>query len=374
MQAPAVIVPAGGAPPFKTLSTLPCLRSGTLLLVSKRWQRVLVEESAAFACFVLRPCPERLGGQAATPAQQGAWLEGQRSFLQRVAPRVHEVTVHKGAIIQRQANKAAKQCQLHRQLSLLQPGSLAGLVLDYAGSCSEPLLAALARAGGGSLTRLEINSTRLPASAARVLRGLSTLRALDLGCYHPEDELFQAILTLTSLTRLVLHPIGAFSDQVSSLLATLSTLRQLSISEFAQPPPYPEPQVRQLLQRASRLEALSYARTHMSRDRVGFEVCAGVRVPAGGCSVCAGPLRVWSSPAAASGFKPCCVLLRSPPGCRILVPPALCRWGAPCWTSLPTGSAVAAAAAFQSSWVPCTCPRCTRPWMRCCRLAGSCGR
>lgn len=250
-------------------------RRGALLLVSRRWQRVLVEESAAFACFVLRPCPERLGGQAATPAQQGAWLEGQRSFLHQVAPQVHELVVREGSIIQRQANKAAKPCQLPRQLSLLRPGSLAGLVLDYVGSCSEPLLAALARAGGGSLTRLEINSTRLPASAPRVLRALSTLRSLDLGCYFPKDELFQAILTLTSLTRLALHPIGSFYDQASCLLTTLSALRQLSISEFARPPPYPEPQVRQLLQRASRLEALSYARKHMTRDRVGFEVCGG---------------------------------------------------------------------------------------------------
>ncbi|PRW56471.1 alpha beta-hydrolase isoform A [Chlorella sorokiniana] len=221
---------------------------------------------------------DRLGGQPATPQQQGAWLESQRSFLERVAPRVHELDVQKGAMIQRQANKAAaKQCQLHRQLGLLQPGSMASLTLDYAGSCSEALLAAAARAGGTSLTRLELNSSRLPASMARVLRALPTLCSLGLASNFPEEGgVLESILTLTRLTRLALHSLGEFYEQTLELLGTLSALRQLSISEFAHPPPHGEAEVRVLLQRAAHLELFSYSMTHMSRDEAGFEIAGAL--------------------------------------------------------------------------------------------------
>lgn len=205
-------------------------------------------------------------------------------MLGRVAPRVHELTVQQGAIIQRQANKAAaKQCQLHRQLGLL-PGSLSGLRLDYAGACSEALLAAAARAGGSTLTRLELNSSRLPASMARVLRALPTLRSLDLACHYPEEGgVLQAILSFTRLTRLALHSLREFYGQTLQMLGTLSALRQLSISEFAHPPPYEEADVRELLQQASHLELFSYAMLHMTRDAAGFEV--RLVMPAPGCCV-----------------------------------------------------------------------------------------
>ena len=263
---PNVLLPAPLPPPF----------SGTLLLVSKRWQRVLLEESAAFSTFALRPCPERLRGQEPTPEQQGAWLEGQRSFLERVAPRVHELVVEKGATIQRQANKAAaKQCQLDRQVGLLQPASLAGLALNYVGTCSKALLAAVARAGGTSLTRLELD-LRLPAagSGPSTLRALPALCSLQVYCDFPKEEgVLQAIHTLTRLTRLAFSTLqSSFSEATLGLLGALSALRQLTISEFAQPPPYAEADLARLLQRASHLELFSYKMTHMARDQAGFEV------------------------------------------------------------------------------------------------------
>ena len=67
------------------------------------------------------------------------------------------------------------------------------------------------------------------------------------------------------------------------MLGTLSALRQLSISEFAHPPPYEEADVRELLQQASHLKLFSYAMLHMTRDAAGFEV--RLVMPAPGCCV-----------------------------------------------------------------------------------------
>lgn len=352
--------PISLTPTFSSLPRLPSPPfSGALLLVSKRWQRVLLEDSAVFSTFVLRPCPDRLRGQEPTPEQQGAWLEGQRSFLAQVAPRVHELVVEKGATIQRQANKAAaKQCQVDRQLGLLQPGSLAGLALNYVGSCSKALLAAAARAGGTSLTRLEL-STRLPATVAGVLRALRTLCSLAISCDLPKDTgVLQAILTLTRLTSLAIDTLGSSVETSISLLGALSALRQLSISEFAHPPPYAEADLRRLLQRASRLELLSYKMTHMAREHAGFEVrhlvlkqhAAWALLPRASADV-----KHLAADVQLHALRPCnAQVLGVHINHTVLSIPALpCRLRALWWTTSPSSSAVLAATAWQQRWAPC---------------------
>src|SRR5262249_51648577 len=86
----------------------------------------------------------------------------------------------------------------------------------------------------GKLTNLEelsLDGNKITGAGLRHLRGLKKLRKLDLNFNQLQPDDLEPVSELTGLTSLSIYSTGIVNDRVGELLALLTNLRTLTLSE-----------------------------------------------------------------------------------------------------------------------------------------------